>query len=196
MANGIKLLGVAETNPLIRCEDVYKLRYVRPDKPIGYSEIWEDCTTLRLTIFGKLISDDLQLTLCRFETAGYIPGIQEKDAIGTKAIKGVLELHDAGNLTIKPFLQRKASGKQIPSKKTPRSYSLELITMISEIAVARKTKHIQIQALKDGCHTRMGGSCGQTDRSELCRLCLIEPEAAKLRNHFERRFEAKPDNGE
>ena len=110
MANGIKLLGVAETNPLIRCEDVYKLRYVRPDKPIGHSEIWEDCTTLRLTVFGKLVSDELQLTLCRFESAGYIPGIQEKDATGTKAIKGVFELHDAGNLTVKPFLHRKASG--------------------------------------------------------------------------------------
>ena len=111
MANGIKLLGVAETNPLIRCEDVYKLRYVRPDKPIGHSEIWEDCTTLRLTIFGKLVSDELQLTLCRFESAGYIPGTQEEDAVGTKAIKGVFELHDAVNLTVKPFLHRKASGK-------------------------------------------------------------------------------------
>ena len=68
--------------------------------------------------------------------------------------------------------------------------------MISEITVARKTNHTQIQALKDGCHTRMGGSCGLTDRFELCRLCLIEPEAAKLRNHFERRFEAKLDNRE
>ena len=115
MSNGIKLLGVAETNPLVRCEDVYKLRYVRPDKPIGHSEIWEDCTTLRLTIFGKLVSDELQLTLCRLETAGFIPGIQEKDAVGTEAIKGVLELHDAGNLTVKPFLQRKASGRQSTS---------------------------------------------------------------------------------
>ena len=62
--------------------------------------------------------------------------------------------------------------------------------MISEITVARKAKHIQIQALKDGCYTRMGGSCQLTDRFELCRLCLIESDAAKLKNHFARRFEA------
>ena len=112
MSNGIKLLGVAETNPLIRCEDVYKLRYLRPDRPIGSSEIWEDRTTLRMTVFGKLVSDELQMTNCRFETACYIPGIQEKDAIGTEAVKGVLESHDIANLTAKPFLQRKASGKR------------------------------------------------------------------------------------
>ena len=111
MANGIKLLGVAETNPLIQCEDVYKIRYARPDKPIGHSELWEDRTTLRLVVFGKLVSDDLQLTFCRLESASFIPGIQEKDAIGTKALKNVFELHDVSNLTIKPFIQRKTSGK-------------------------------------------------------------------------------------
>lgn len=113
MSNGIKLLGVAETNPLIQCEDVYKIRYARPDKPIGHSELWEDCTTLRLTVFGKLISDDLQLTFCRLETASFIPGIQEKDAIGINAVKNVLELHDVSNLTVKPFIQRKTTGKPI-----------------------------------------------------------------------------------
>ena len=110
MANGIKLLGVAETNPLIKSEEIYKLRYVRPDKPIGHSEIWEDSTTLRLTVFGKLISDELQLTFCRFESAGYIPGIQDDDAVGTDATKGVLDAHDVGNMTVKPFLHRKTSG--------------------------------------------------------------------------------------
>ena len=116
MSNGIKLLGVAETNPLIKTEEVYKLRYVRPDKPIGHSEIWEDSTTLRLTVFGKLISDELQLTYCRFESAGYIPGIQDDDAVGTGATKGVLDLHDVGNLTVKPFLHRKTSGGSTETK--------------------------------------------------------------------------------
>ena len=118
MSNGIKLLGVAETNPLIQCEDVYKLRYVRPDRPIGSSEIWEDRTTLRMSVFGKLASDELQLINCRFEAACFIPGIQEQDAIGTQATKGVLELHDTANLTAKPFLQRKASGKTHPNHRS------------------------------------------------------------------------------
>ena len=111
MSNGIKLLGVSENNPLIKTEEIYKMRFVRPDKPIGHSEIWEDSTTLRLTVFGKLISDEVQLTFCRFESAGYIPGIQDDDAVGVNATKGVLEAHDIGNLTVKPFLHRKTSGK-------------------------------------------------------------------------------------
>ena len=110
MSNGIKLLGVAETNPLIKSEDVYKLRYVRPDRPIGHSELWEDCTTLRLIVFGKLISDDTLLTFCRFESACFMPGVQDEDAIGLNAVKDVFELHDVGNLTIKPFIRRKTSG--------------------------------------------------------------------------------------
>ena len=123
MSNGIKLLGVSEMNPLIRCDDIYKLRYVRPDKPIGYSEAWEDRTTLRLTVYGKLISDDLQLTLFRLETAGFMPGIQEKDALGTKAVKGVFELYDTGNLTIKPFLHRKTAGKYNYSSQYTNNYT-------------------------------------------------------------------------
>ena len=111
MANGIKLLGVAETNPLLDCGEVYKIRYARPDKPIGHSELFEDCTTIRLTVFGKLISDDLQMTFCRLESASFLPGIQEEDAIGVEATKNVLELHDACNLTVKPFIRRKTSGK-------------------------------------------------------------------------------------
>ena len=112
MSNGIKLMGVSENNPLVRSGEVYKLRYVRPDKPIGHSEIWEDSTTIRLTIFGKLVSDELMLTFCRFESAGYIPGTQDDDAVGINAVKGVLDLHDAGNLTVKPFLHRKISGNR------------------------------------------------------------------------------------
>ena len=111
MSNGIKLLGVAETNPLLQCGEVYKIRYARPDKPIGHSELFEDCTTIRLTVFGKLISDELQMTFCRLETASFLPGIQEEDAIGIKATKNVLELHDVSNLTVKPFIRRKTSGK-------------------------------------------------------------------------------------
>ena len=61
--------------------------------------------------------------------------------------------------------------------------------LIAEITVAKKTRNGEIQKLKDDCHTRMGGSCKETDRLELCKLCRIDPDAAKLRAHFERRFE-------
>ena len=63
--------------------------------------------------------------------------------------------------------------------------------MISEISVARKVKHVQVQALKDACYTRMGGNCGKTDRSELCKLCPIDYDIAKMRSHFEGRFNPK-----
>ena len=125
MSNGIKLLGVAETNPLLDCGEVYKIRYARPDRPIGHSELFEDCTTIRLTVFGKLISDDLQMTFCRLESASFLPGIQEEDAIGIKAAKNVFELHDACNLTVKPFIRRKTSGKDLSYQR----HSLESITM-------------------------------------------------------------------
>ena len=168
ICNGIKLLGVAETNPLIRCEDVYKLRYVRPDRPIGSSEIWEDRTTLRMTVFGKLVSDELKMTNCRFETACFIPGIQDKDAIGTQAAKGVLELHDIANLTAKPFLQRKASGTyHLTAYYKTTNIFLELIMLIAEIAIAKRSKSLEVQRLKDDCHTRMGGSCKTTDQQQL-----------------------------
>ena len=61
--------------------------------------------------------------------------------------------------------------------------------MISEVSVAKKSKNIEIQKLKDDCHIRMGGSCKSTDRYTLCKLCSIGTDAAKLRAHFERRFE-------
>ena len=75
-------------------------------------------------------------------------------------------------------------------------FYLELITIISEIAVARKAKHIQLQALKDGCYTRMGGSCQKTDRFQLCKLCLLDGDVAKLRNHFENRFDPNLENSQ
>ena len=62
--------------------------------------------------------------------------------------------------------------------------------MVAEISVARNLKHIQVQGLKDGCFTRMGGSCQTTDRFELCKLCLINGDVASLRSHFERRFDS------
>ena len=194
MSNGIILLGVAETNPLIQCEDVYKLRYVRPDKPIGHSEVWEDCTTVRLTVFGKLISDEMQLTFCRLESASFIPGIQDTDAIGPNALKNVFELHDASNLTIKPFIRRKTTGTFNYKLAMFINYSIELLTIIAEITVARKMKLMRIQELKDGCYTRMGGNCNETDRYSLCQLCLIDGDVAKLRNHFEKRFDENLEN--
>lgn len=62
--------------------------------------------------------------------------------------------------------------------------------MVSEIAVARQMKHLQLQGLKDGCYTRMGGSCKKTDRFDLCKLCLIDGDVARLKNHFESRFDS------
>ena len=61
--------------------------------------------------------------------------------------------------------------------------------MIAEITVAKRSKLMDIQGLKDGCHTRMGGSCKETDRFSLCKLCMIDSDVARLRAEFERRFE-------
>ena len=66
--------------------------------------------------------------------------------------------------------------------------------MLAEITVARNLRHIQLQKLRDGCYTRMGGSCIKTDRPGLCKLCLIDADVARLKNHFEDRFEANCEN--
>lgn len=66
--------------------------------------------------------------------------------------------------------------------------------MVSEISVARQMKHLQLQGLKDDCFTRMGGCCNKTDRYGLCKLCLIDGDVAKLKNHFENRFNSNLEN--
>ena len=89
MANGMKLLGVENTNPLAKQGDVYKLHIARPDAPIGYSEAWEDRTTIRLNSYAKLISEETLITNFRVELATLIPGIQDDDVVGLKATKGI-----------------------------------------------------------------------------------------------------------
>ena len=110
MANGMKILGAAETSPLTKTGEVYKLRIAHPNRPIGMSEVWDDRTTLRMTTFAKLISDELHLLNFKIEVACMVPGALEKDVTGNNAIKGLYEVSDTNKLTIKPFIQRKISG--------------------------------------------------------------------------------------
>ena len=110
-ANGMKLLGVPELNPLYKSGEVYKLRLCRPDFPIGFSETWDDRTTLRMTNYAKLVSEDVQMTNFRIEIASLVPGIQDDDIVGIKGMTELYEATDVCTLTMKPFIQRKVSGK-------------------------------------------------------------------------------------
>ena len=86
------------------------MQIAHPNRPIGMSEVWDDRTTLRMTTFAKLISDEVHLLNFNIEVACMVPGALEKDVTGTKAIKGLYEVSDTSKLTIKPFIQRKISG--------------------------------------------------------------------------------------
>ena len=109
-ANGMKLLGVPELNPLHRSGEVYKLRLCRPDFPIGFSETWDDRTTLRMTNYAKLVSEDVQMTNFRIEIASLAPGIQDDDIVGIRGAAELFEATDVCTLTMKPFVQRKVTG--------------------------------------------------------------------------------------
>ena len=111
LASGMKLLGVPELNPLHKSGEVYKLRLCRPDFPIGFSEAWDDRTTLRMTNFAKLISEDVQMTNFRVEIASLVPGIQDEDVVGTRGMTELFEATAVCTLTMKPFIQRKVTGK-------------------------------------------------------------------------------------
>ena len=110
MANGMVLLGVPELNPLHRSGEVYKMRIARPDFPLGYSEAWDDRTTLRMTNFSKLVSEEVQMSSFRIEVASLAPGIRDDDMVGTQGIKGLYRATDVCTLTLGPFVQRKITG--------------------------------------------------------------------------------------
>ena len=110
MSNGMKLLGLEETNPLTKGGDIYKIRTAHPDQPIGYSEVWADKTTIRLTQFSKLLSDEIHLSSFRIEVACFAPGCQDEDVVGVNGIKGLYAATDTCTLTLIPFIKRKISG--------------------------------------------------------------------------------------
>ena len=111
MANGMVLMGVPELNPLHKSGEVYKMRIARPDFPLGYSEAWDDRTTLRMTNFSKLVSEEVQMSSFRIEIASLAPGVKDDDMVGTQGIKGLYRATDVCTLTLGPFVQRKITGK-------------------------------------------------------------------------------------
>ena len=111
LRNGMVVLGVHERSPLIDCGELFKCRIFRPDKPLRTSEVFEDGTAVRFTNLSRLLSDDFAITRFKIEMATYKVGLAESDMIGEKATPGVFEIEDFGNLTLKPFMERKVRGK-------------------------------------------------------------------------------------
>ena len=175
MANGMKLLGVEDTDPFAKQGDVYKLRIARPDMPIGYSEVWEDRTTIRLNSFSKLVSEETMVTNFRVELATLIPGIQDADVVGLKATRGLFEMTDTSMLTLKPFIQRKTS---------------ELAMLAAEIVVMKKVKQTEVSDIQMKCTAWFGDACKNND-GLTCALCNIRDDVNDLRRLFEKRFVLK-----
>ena len=61
LPNGMVLLAAHEQSPLVDCGEIYKMRLCRPDVPLGYSELFDDCCTVRFTNNARLISDECQI---------------------------------------------------------------------------------------------------------------------------------------
>ena len=61
LPNGMVLLAAHEQSPLINCGEIYKMRLCRPDIPLSYSELFDDCCTVRFTNNARLISDECQI---------------------------------------------------------------------------------------------------------------------------------------
>ena len=111
LRSGMVVLGVHERSPLIDCGELFKCRIFRPDKPLRTSEVFEDGTAVRFTNLSRLMSDDFAITRFKIELATYKVGLAENDMIGDKATPGIFEIEDFGNLTLKPFVERKVRGK-------------------------------------------------------------------------------------
>ena len=111
MRNGMVILGVHEQSPLVDCGELFKCRIFRPDKPLKTSEVFEDGTSVRFTNLTRLMSDDFTITRFKVELATYKVGVAESDMVGIRATPGIFEIEDFGNLTIRPFIERKTRGK-------------------------------------------------------------------------------------
>ena len=111
LQNGMRLLGVNERSPLLECGELFKMRIFRPERPLATSELFEDGTRMRLTNLSRLVNDDFVISKFKIETVSYKSGLADSDMVGLKTTPGVFEAEDVGNLTTKPFIERKTKGK-------------------------------------------------------------------------------------
>ena len=167
LRNGMVIMGVHEQSPLVSCGELFKCRIFRPDKPLRTSEVFEDGTTIRFTNLSRLMSDDFTVTRFKIEMATYKVGVAESDMIGTKATPGIFEIEDFGNLTLKPFMERKTK---------------DLMELVTEITVLRKLKENEIMALREKCAKTFGGEC---EANKMCMICAIGDDVRDLYIHYE-----------
>ena len=76
---------------------------------------------------------------------------------GLKAGNGMVEADSIGNLTLRPFINRKLK---------------ELVMTSLKISVWRKLKEAEIQNLKESCLGEFGGNCKDADEISLVKTSL------------------------
>ena len=111
LRNGMRLLGVNERSPLLNSGELFKMRLFRPERPLATSELFEDGTRMRLTNLSRMMNDDFVISKFKIEAVTHKSGLADSDMVGLKTTPGLFEAEDVGNLTMKPFMERKVKGK-------------------------------------------------------------------------------------
>ena len=183
LRNGMRLLCVHEQSPLINTGELYKARIFRPDRPLASSEIFEDGSRVRFTNLSRMINDDFVIARFKFELVSFKTGLADSDMVGLKTVDGIFEAEDIGNLTLKPFIERKIKGKTSLKQTQPSQYIvLDLLNVVLEITVLKKAWECEITTMKDGCAIQYGSEC---NANAYCMLCLVKDDMRELTRIFE-----------
>ena len=192
MPNEMILLGCHERSPLHECGELFKMRVFRPDRPIKWSEAFDDGTVMRFTNIARLMNDDMMVFRFKIEAAALKVGVIEQDMTGLRATPGLLELEDVCNLTIRPFMERKVKGKFFGTYQRTENFNLELVSMVLEIQVLKKLNEDEMREMKEACATTYGAKCVNTDK--ICALCLIREDVREITMLFEQRDHKTDDS--
>ena len=188
LRNGMRLLCVHEQSPLVNTGELYKARIFRPDRPLTASEIFEDGSRVRFTNLSRMVNDDFVVARFKFEVVSFKAGVADNDMLGLKSTPGVFEAEDISNLTLKPFIERKIKGKTSIYYYGINS-TIDLLNVVLEITVLKKTWESEITSMKDNCAIQYGSECSM---NMYCMLCLVKDDMRELT----RMFESNEEKGE